>query len=174
QRLELRTNYSQLRLAANDDPSPWLQQVGFPSHGVIVRPASQALAAAATELLFKGIRTAPELEQAVAACRGADPDRAVLLESDMRAHMNPTRMASIRRLGIAMVRRLRCPCPCCGAPGWGLEETEPGLPCSWCGEPTTLTLQEIWGCSSCGTRRAQTRRDGLQRADPGQCQWCNP
>jgi hypothetical protein len=32
--------------------------------------------------------------EAVARCRAANPDGRVLLETDMRAHMNPTRMAA--------------------------------------------------------------------------------
>lgn len=174
QRLELRTNYSQRRLGRDDDPSPWLEQVGFPRHGVIARPAAANLQEDREAPLFKGLRSAAELEQALMICRAADPNAEVWLESDMRAHMNPTRMASLRRLGFALVRRLRTPCPSCGGPGWGQIDAEAGLPCSWCGEPTALTRSEIWACPSCGERRSLPRRDGLIKADPGQCSWCNP
>jgi hypothetical protein len=178
QRLELRTNYSQRRLGRNDDPSGWLKQVGFPRHAVIARPATPAPetidAAAADALLIKGISTRQVLEQALQRCRAADPDGAVWLETDMRAHLNPTRMASIRRLGFALVRRLRRPCPACGCPGWGLTSTEPGLPCSWCGEATSLSRAEIWACPSCGHSQSLPRRDGLLAADPGHCNRCNP
>lgn len=169
QRLDLRTNYSQRRLAPADDPAPWLAQVGFPSHAVIARPACPA-----ADQLFKGLCTQVELEQALGRCRGMDPDGVVLLETDMRAHLNPTRMASIRRSGFALVRRLRNRCPACNSPGWGLLDTEPGLPCSWCGEPTALALEELWGCPGCRHRQRLPRRDGLLAADPGQCQHCNP
>ncbi|MEB3172317.1 MAG: DUF6671 family protein [Cyanobacteriota bacterium] len=174
QRLELRTNYSQITLESGDDPAPWLAQVGFPSHAVIARPANQNAAGVGAELLFKGLRSTQELHAALQRCQGADPQGKVMLETDMRAHLNPTRMGSIRRLGFALVRRLCCPCPACGSPGWGLVETVPGLPCSWCGQATNLTASEIWGCPSCGERRPRPRRDGLQAADPGQCDWCNP
>lgn len=173
QRLELRTNYSQKRLMAGEDPGPWLQQVGFPRHGVIARPASSN-AAVPAHSVWKGLRSAGELEAALQHCRRLDPKAQVLLETDMRAHMNPTRMASIRRLGFALVRRLRTACPDCGSPGWGLLQTAPGLPCRWCGEATTLSKAEIWGCPSCGNQRELPRRDGVLTADPGHCQWCNP
>jgi Zn finger protein HypA/HybF involved in hydrogenase expression len=75
---------------------------------------------------------------------------------------------------VALVRRLRTPCPECGSPGWGLLETKPGLPCSDCGTATELTLSEIWGCQRCGARRQKPRRDGRLQADPGRCPWCNP
>jgi hypothetical protein len=170
ERLELRTNYSQQCFGAGDDPGPWLRRIGFPSHGVIARPASWTPG----DPLFKGLTTAAALQSALQRSQRADPGGRVLLETDMRAHLNPTRMASLRRLGLALVRRLRCPCPDCGAPGWGLVDTAAGLPCRWCGEPTALTHQEIWGCPHCGSRRSQPRRDGLLVADPGHCQHCNP
>ncbi|WP_438983358.1 DUF6671 family protein [Vulcanococcus sp.] len=169
QRLEWRTNYSQHELAAEQEPDRWLSQVGFPSHAVIARPAAPI-----PELLFKGLRSRLALNKAIEQCRSVDPEGRVWLETDMRAHCNPTRMRSIRRLGLSLVRRLRTPCPACGSPGWGLMDTKSGLPCSACRTPTELTLAELWGCSSCGARREQPRRDGLLQADPGQCPWCNP
>jgi hypothetical protein len=168
-RVEWRTNYSQKRLGAEDDPAAWLQQVGFPSHAVIARPADRS-----RPPLFKGLASEPELRQALVACRRADPRGEVWLETDMRAHLNPTRLRSIRRLGVALARRLRTPCPACGAPGWGLLDTEPGLPCSWCGTATELTAREVWGCQQCGLRERRPRRDGLAAADPGRCPRCNP
>ncbi|MFZ9973091.1 MAG: DUF6671 family protein [Vulcanococcus sp.] len=169
QRLEWRTNYSQTVLEPDQSVEAWLAQVRFPSHAVIARPVTVQAGE-----LFKGIHTAAALMEAIARCRAADPDGRVWLETDMRAHCNPTRMRSIRRLGVALVRRLRTPCPDCGSPGWGLLDTQPGLPCADCGTATQLSLAEIWGCQQCGARRAQPRRDGRLTADPGQCPWCNP
>lgn len=54
-------------------------------------------------------------------------DGRVLLETDMRAHCNPTRMAAIRQLSFLLVRRLSSLCPSCGAPGWAVVDSEPGL-----------------------------------------------
>ncbi|MBD1195428.1 MAG: hypothetical protein H9532_15065 [Vulcanococcus sp. Clear-D1] len=169
QRLEWRTNYSQTLLESDDQLAPWLAQVKFPSHAVIARPET-----AQVGVLLKGLNTSESLAEAISVCRAADPDGRVWLETDMRAHCNPTRMRSIRRLGSALVRRLRNPCPECGSPGWGLLDTQPGLPCSDCGTATELTLSEIWGCQQCGARREHPRRDGRIQADPGQCPWCNP
>ncbi len=169
QRLEWRTNYSHTVLEPDGELEPWLVQVRFPSHAVIARSATPLAG-----VLFKGLHSSDALAEAIAACRSADPDGRVWLETDMRAHFNPTRMRSIRRLGIALVRKLRTPCPECGSPGWGLLDTKPGLPCSDCGTATALTLREIWGCERCGAHREQPRRDARLNADPGQCPWCNP
>lgn len=169
QRLEWRTNYSHVQLDPNGSIDPWLKQVGFPSHRVIVRPLE-----AQPDYLFKGVGSRAALDHALQQCRAADPNGTVWLETDMRAHCNPTRMRSIRRLGVSLVRRLRTPCPCCGSPGWGRVDTLPGLPCRDCGTATALTRLEIWGCPQCYARREQPRLDGCKEADPGQCPWCNP
>jgi hypothetical protein len=169
QRLEWRTNYAHTLLGPNEDPGPWLRRVGFPSHGVLARPAT-----AEAGPWHRDLAQPARLRDALAACRRSDPQGRVWLETDMRAHRNPTRMRSIRRLGVSLVRRLATPCPACAAPGWGLVHTDPGLPCGWCGGPTALTAIEVWGCESCGQRERRPRRDGLHQADPGQCSSCNP
>jgi hypothetical protein len=169
QRWEWRTNHAQLLLEPNANPERWLQQVGFPSHGVLARPASTERGPWHQDLC-----THADLHGALEACRRADPLGQVWLETDMRAHRNPTRMRSIRRLGVSLVRRLRSPCPACGSPGWGLVETEPGLPCESCGMATERTLVEVWGCPNCSHRQRQPRRDGVLAASPADCPWCNP
>ncbi|HSW33828.1 MAG TPA: DUF6671 family protein [Steroidobacteraceae bacterium] len=40
----------------------------------------------------------------------------MFLESDLRAHANPTRMAMIRQAAEDLATRYRSPCPRCGAP----------------------------------------------------------
>ena len=168
QHLELRTTYSRFRLEPGADPSPWLERIGFPSHAVIVRPEADPPVPC-----VKGIQSRRALEQAIAACRVAS-NEPLVLDTDMRAHRNPTRMASIRRLGFQLVRRLASPCPTCAAPGWGRTGTRPGLPCSWCGSPTNLVAAEVWGCGACDHSETRPRSDGRQEADPGHCPYCNP
>jgi hypothetical protein len=163
-----RTNFSHCLLAPGEDPAAWLQRVGFPVHAVIVRPNGPAGAAT------KGIQSPEQLTAALQWAAAHSNDGRVLLETDMRAHLNPTRMASIRRLAFRLVRRIRSRCPECSAPGWGWVEGITGLPCGWCGEPTPLIRLELHGCGACGHRRCTPRRDGKVTADPGQCPHCNP
>jgi hypothetical protein len=158
-------------LEPDEDPSTWLKQVGFPSHAVIARPAD---ASPGRSDWHKDLSSTAALAEALAACRRADSRGQVWLEADMRAHRNPTRMRSIRRVGVALARRLATPCPSCMAPGWGLLDIRPGLPCGSCGTATELTAAEIWGCVACGHQVERPRRDGRSGADPGDCPWCNP
>ncbi len=154
-----------------DDLWAWLAAIGFPSHGLLVRPGGES-----PDLLpadSKGILALPELRHAIRTAASTGDGR-VLLETDMRAHCNPTRMASIRALSFRLVRRLARLCPACGAPGWGRVGHVPGLPCDGCGTPTERTLWELLGCVRCAEQQRLPRADGLQVADPGQCPRCNP
>jgi ubiquinone/menaquinone biosynthesis C-methylase UbiE len=67
----------------------------------------------------KGLQTASALQAALdEACR-ASADGLALVETDMRAHLNPTRMAAIRALAFRLVRRIARACPACARPRLG-------------------------------------------------------
>ena len=80
QLLARRTNFTHCRVGAGTDLAPWLEQVGFPSHALIVRP-NQGEGAI---LVRKGLHTAPELQAALAEARHASADGLALVETDMR------------------------------------------------------------------------------------------
>ncbi|MFM7314316.1 MAG: DUF6671 family protein [Cyanobium sp.] len=176
--LARRTNYGQRRVRSDDlpggAPTPdlerWLQAAGFPSHALIVR----GVECPGVQLLLRGIRDRASLLEGLQRAIRGSADGCARLETDMRAHCNPTRMASIRQLSFQLVRRLATPCPRCRTPGWGVLATCSGLPCAWCGEPTALVRAELLGCVLCDHRMERPRRDGLLQADPGQCCHCNP
>jgi len=172
-RISASTNFSKIDVQPGDALDTWLRQVGFPGHGLLVRPG-RALGLGPGPVQSMGIQTPEDLEAAIRAATARSADGWVRLETDMRAHMNPTRMAAIRQLGFQLVRRLRSHCNACGAPGWGLIEQRPGLPCAWCGKPTRRIAEEIHGCGACDHQLVRPRADGLTRADPGHCDHCNP
>lgn len=152
-------------------PEAFLAQCGFPDHGLIVRPLGDV---GVRKSPRKGIRDMGALVDAIAWAIDASTTGACRLESDMRAHQNPTRMATIERLARRFAHRLLTPCPHCAAPGWGKVAVKTGLPCAWCGTPTQLVSQEVFGCFQCDWRQALARSDGQEAADPGQCPNCNP
>jgi len=167
-----RTNYAHLRVATPDALADFLPRVGFPAHALIVRPALPEGAGAGP--IVKGLSDLPALCDAIARCRAISGDGHALVETDMRADRNPTRLRAIRRLAVRLARRLRARCPACAAPGWGVVGAAPGLPCGWCGLPTDLARGELLGCARCGERLERPRSDGLMVADPGECPRCNP
>lgn len=165
-----RTNFSHRLVSPDHDLTKWLVLIGFPTHGVIVRPHHPLVPGSA----HKGIRDPALLASAIGLCCSGSADGLALVETDMRAHMNPTRMWSIRALAFRLVRRIATPCPRCQAPGWGVVELLAGLPCRGCGCPTDLIRAEVHGCVACLHREERPRADGLRLADPGQCSFCNP
>ncbi len=142
----------------------------FPKHGLIVMGCRDEQPTPDL-LLKKDITDANALEAAV-----QDAVRlcgAAFVETDMRAHRNPTRMTAIKRATRDLVRRFHSRCPNCGHRGFDVTERIPGLPCAWCGEPTHVIMAESLICQSCGHRDERSVATA-PTADPGQCQGCNP
>jgi hypothetical protein len=61
-----------------------------------------------------------DVQEAVKHCSFASTDGQVFIQTDMRAHMNPTRMKVITELAEKMDNRLATLCPKCSCPGGGL------------------------------------------------------
>lgn len=140
----------------------------MPSHGVIVMPLENAKPVARD--VQKGIRTEAELEKAIAAV--ANAEGFAWVESDMRAHMNPTRMRSISRAAEDLARKIACRCPQCGLYGFARDRMIGRLPCEECGGPTVRSRAEILTCRRCGYE--EERRLGPLVASAFFCPGCNP
>ena len=144
-------------------------RVGFPRQGLVVMGCA---AGQPSPLVFlaKGIVTAADLaasvREAIVLCGAA------FLETDLRAHMNPTRMLAIQQAARDLARRYLRPCPDCGLPGYDITERIPGLPCEWCRLPTRVVKTEVYQCEGCGFRVEQSA--GPMFASPGECGNCNP
>lgn len=164
------THWQSQTVRSPDEAEAILAVCGFPEHAVLVRPNRLAPGLP----VFKGLRTRDAVADAIAQASSASADGLARLDTDMRAHMNPTRLRQIAMLADQLAQRLATPCPACAAPGFGRIGATPGLPCSDCGSPTARVLREQYGCGVCGHREDRPRRDGLAWADPGTCPVCNP
>ena len=167
------TNYSSCQAADPESIAGWLHQVGFPSHALMVRPLLPEMGNAGT-WLAKGVHDPRQLAVLMAEAVQLSPIAQAWLETDMRAHCNPTRRAAIRQLAFRLVRKVASHCPACGAPGWGVVATVAGLPCGECGLATRLVNAEVFGCVACSHQDSRPRRDGRRAADPMHCDYCNP
>ena len=94
------TNYAQQRCANPGEALSFATRLRFPSHSLIVRPVRNP----DPEQIRKGVSDAETLRLAVQRAIDASPDRAASIETDMRAHANPTRMRVIRHLGAPSAR----------------------------------------------------------------------
>lgn len=164
------TNFDHLAVSPGDTLESFLGRIGFPTHGVIVRPNDDQSTAALT----KGIVKWDHLTRAIAEAAAASRDGRARLETDMRAHFNPTRMQSLATLADRLARRLATLCPNCGSPGFGQTDTRAGLPCGTCGTPTEMIAAAVFGCPACDHTQERPRSDGLQRAPAQDCSECNP
>ena len=173
QALCTQTNFSSTAVTDYAAAQAWLDQVGFPSHAVMVRPHGREPMEAAA-WLAKGVHHAADLAALVAEAVSRSVVGQAWLETDMRAHCNPTRMASIRGLAFQLVRRVRRICPQCAAPGFGPTDTVPGLPCADCGLASRWVARQLWSCDICDYSEQRSRPDGLLALDPMYCDYCNP
>jgi hypothetical protein len=143
----------------------FLQRVGFPDCAVIVAPTPTSSPVA------KGLRQREPLAAALHEAAALSGTGRAFLQTDMRAHMNPRRMAMIRQAGEKLAARLARPCPICSAYGWGVIRHVSGLACEECGGPTSLIAADVFGCSACGAEET-AQREGLAAAL--YCPICNP
>jgi hypothetical protein len=164
------TNYDHLVISPGEASDAFLQKIGFPTHGLIVRPNEGEVASA----LAKGIVDPDRLRRAIETAAAASSDGRARMETDMRAHFNPTRMRSLAILAERLAQRLARQCPACSAPGFGRTGSRAGLLCETCGTPTELVVGEILGCPACDYTEERLRGDGLQRAPAQHCPLCNP
>lgn len=154
--------YDRIEVRRLEEAEGFLARIGFPATGVVLGMPDGAM--------VKGIQDRDRLDALLRDGQG----RPMVLQTDMRAHLNPRRMAVIGQLAGMLAARLAVRCPDCAAPGWGRLRPAPGLPCAWCDGPTLLPGGEVHGCTACGTEALVPRADGITMADPGHCPVCNP
>lgn len=165
-----KTNYAMATVGDAQALADFAERARFPDHALVLRPESLPVGPA----LHKGIASQEALAAAFAEAQQASPDGRVRVETDMRAHLNPMRMAVIAELGAMLAARLAADCPACGLPGWGQVRVRRGLPCGDCGAATRRVLATVEGCVRCDFESTRPREDGCEAADPGDCDYCNP
>jgi len=168
------TNWVSKALRPGDDLQPLLTSIGLPTHAALVKPNRWTPRVREPLPVAKGLIEPIAVTEAVVRMAAHSEDGLARVEADLRAHMNPTRLEALGRLGQRLAERLATPCPHCGAPGFGRIDARVGLPCELCGEATDLVRAEIHGCGVCGHREDRPRADGLEAADAGHCPECNP
>lgn len=162
-----KTSFSHLLTENWEQAETFARTAGFPEHGLVARPQHED-----DPRIRKGIADWEALREAFRwACGEASNGRA-FLETDVRAHMNPTRMEMIGQAAQDLACRLCTLCPTCDAPGFQLAERVPGLPCEDCGTPTREARAEIHRCVRCGYQVTVVRPE--KAASAGRCDFCNP
>lgn len=162
--LTTQTNFIQAEVASMAEADAFAEAIGFPAHALVMMQGPQG------PIIAKGIASRTELE---ALCRRHFTAWGRLwLEADMRAHLNPTRMAAVALAAEDLARRLMARCPACGHPDWTPRIAD-GRPCAWCNSPTVERWIEHRLCAECG-HAEDTVIDPGRKAEPGHCSHCNP
>ena len=167
----LETNFNSKTIKNVDEAYAFAKQVGFPEHGLVVmvnKPSENQ------PLIIKGIVSDEQLIEAVTLGLSQSRDGSVHIETDMRAHYNPTRMKNIEKATLDLIGKVNQLCPDCSWPGFDLIDRKIGLPCAVCGFPTEMTLAVIYQCKKCGLAEEKLFPDGIEMADPSRCSYCNP
>lgn len=166
-----RTNFVAPIVVTDAVPDTFLGQTGFPEHALVVEPNIRTHSGREVR---KGLTSVEALAKAVREMAKQSADGQAIVHPDMRAHMNPTRMAELGVLASKLADRINCRCERCGTPGFGPGRRLAGLPCELCDGPTRLLLSEIHVCQACRHEVTRPRADGKTRADPQYCDFCNP
>tara|TARA_R110002074_G_scaffold86405_4_gene190788 strand:+ start:1387 stop:2250 length:864 start_codon:yes stop_codon:yes gene_type:complete len=165
------TNFAHIEIDTTEDISSFLTQVEFPSHALIVRSNKPVHS---KPFVSKGIIDKRSLLGAIKSAAENSFDGNAFVQTDMRAHFNPTRMKVLRQLAVQFVEKLKTLCPSCNSPGFGRVDVERGLPCGVCRTPTRWVKVDIFGCECCGLREARERSDGIRTTGQESCPTCNP
>jgi hypothetical protein len=165
------TNFDSIQPKNWDEVVGFLDKVQFPSHGIIAKVLDKVTSS--IKLIIKDIDKFSEIKDLFNTHQNQNED-SIILETDMRAHRNPTRMKVIAEAAEKLKLKLNSLCPSCYFPGFDVAEIEPGLPCAWCHTPTRLTFKSLYACQNCHHSIWQTFPNGITEADPGCCDHCNP
>ncbi len=150
------TNFGAETVESLEEANDFARRHGFPEHALIVGP-------------HKGVASAEQLEALVQGALALGP---VWLETDMRAHLNPTRQRSILRAMGRCFQALASRCPRCHWPGVVVTGSLPGLPCETCQTPTRLPRALLRRCTVCGVTLEEPAP--LAVAPAARCDQCNP
>lgn len=161
------TNHHEMRISCIEDLHQFAECVHFPSHGVILKQVQGGKPLK----IEKGIVTWEHLQSTYK--QFSIPALDVMAETDMRGHMNPTRMRIIERATKKLMKKLTNICPQCQWVGFGVVEVKPGLPCKLCNHPTNLSLLKVYQCQHCQYKDERYYLEG-QEANPQYCDRCNP
>lgn len=161
------TNFLYEKVSSLEEAIDFAKKVGFPGHGVIVRKNEKS------KEIYKDIVSWQDFENIVTKLLAKPFTKKIFLETDMRAHRNPTRMRNIQLAMEDLMKNITSTCPKCYMFGYVTSEYIPGLPCRLCRQPTDIAKSVLYECIKCGNKE-EKNIEGPQFVEPGQCQYCNP
>ncbi len=165
--VEIETNFAKEEVSNWDELKEFSERVYFPSHALILRYSESS----GSEII-KGINDIRVLEESFK--KFINKESSILVETDMRALYNPTRMQAIGKAGKNLIENILSCCPKCKTPGFSASSAKPGLPCQLCGTPSRSIFSITYQCKKCQFQIEKEFPHGKQYEDPMYCDRCNP
>ena len=135
----------------------------LPNHALILRDDSEQ-----PRVYAKGVTNLDQLRESIPA----KVEKPLIVETDFRAMVNPTRQKNIAECARLLAQKLATKCQSCESIGWGIVDYERGLPCSDCGARANREVSaEVFGCPRCDHTE---KRLVEALASPSNCDFCNP
>jgi len=165
--LSIETNFDGKEVKNVEELVSFAQQVGFPSHGIILKKSKNNFS-----VIIKESSTIDELIEHYHSIKNTD--NTAYAETDMRAMKNPTRMKIIEKATAKLINKIKSECPQCKTPGFSVTDVVKGLACEACGLPTKSTLKHIYSCQKCHFTTEKLYPFDKQKENPQYCDFCNP
>lgn len=164
------TNLAQKEINSNADLLAFANDIGFPSNGIILsyKPKGKPI------VVRKGADSLVVLVELFEELKAVTGSNTITAETDMRACYNVLRMDSIRMCTINLIDNMKSVCPKCDTPGFVVNSSKPGLPCSLCGMPTRSVLYYEYKCNKCNYTHDKKFPLGKEVEEPTYCDFCNP
>jgi hypothetical protein len=165
--ISTKTNFNAKEVSSEEDLLAFAQSAQFPGHALILKDKKDGFTSIA-----KGIVNTKDLLETFAKFKQSN--ETVYVETDMRAHLNPSRMQVIEETTEKLIKKIKTACPSCNTPGFGIKNSIPGLPCENCKTPSKSTLYHVYACQKCNHTYEAYFPNGKQQEDPTYCDRCNP
>ncbi|MBC7606087.1 MAG: hypothetical protein H7199_03915 [Burkholderiales bacterium] len=165
--LSLETNFNASTITNEVDLLEFAHRAQFPTHSLILKQSESNF-----NKIIKGINDLENLKKHFGAFK--NQNGAAYVETDMRAHLNPTRMMVIEKAAAKLLLAVQSKCPQCETPGFTISKALEGLPCSWCNHPTSSTLSFLYTCKKCEFTKEVLYPHQKTAEDPTYCNLCNP
>jgi len=165
--LSTATNFSKQYVKSWSELQAFAKAAIFPTHSLILRASGRDV-----DYIYKGIGSPERLEyyfEELLSKFGG-----VWVETDMRAHHNPSRMKVIEQVALQLLSNLQTCCPQCDSPGFSVKRVERGLPCRRCSGATHSVAAHVHVCDKCNYEQVRSFPNGQLSEDPMFCDSCNP
>lgn len=165
--ISLATNFHAQIIENVQELNVFLERVKFPSHGIIITNTKEHFTR-----VEKGLTSAHEVKKI--AKELLTELGSFYIQTDMRAHMNPSRQKVIEQAAYKLAEKLNSHCPSCKTLGFDCIKSIGGLPCEYCNYPTRLVMKYVFECEHCHYMEERNNSTSGQFASQAYCDLCNP